>query len=555
MRLLNNALAPQRQLLHLNFLTTIIQPLAVVVIIALLIIPCIEGQAQDCLHDTIPPEIICKQDYIYRYGWCGNEEIYASDFVISATDNCSKVKITFDREGKNQWDDSFILWMDPSWPNGQIKIYARDTSGNISECIATYKAVPGYSIRKTISCKLITQFREENDKIELNIRTNDNAIHKATLINDSGNSLNFQVSINGDQTIKSLILEALDKPFNHYYISTADAIETIYEILDLGRYSSPVNLKSEDTDCNGELNFIDIYQIKNYLYGINLTDSCIGRPILYFIDSIGTILGKEIPFQENQNTVPIIAFNQIGDVNKYLPVSKTVLPNPITRFGGEPLIWQASDISCKQGNQYLVGFTLNDSISLFGFQYNFTFDDKLIRLDTFYSNYTSYPYKHIYQNDIKTAWMNISNPKFENDYPKITILFTAKSDFSLSDAFKPKIQSISNFAITSDGTIRPIVTEFSIVNATANEDKDRPWFKISNAFASQNIRIHGTLTPSRDAELVIYTIYGQPIYSQQVHAIDGIFNESFRCSNSGIYYAVLKLYGKKQLVQSFVVIK
>lgn len=554
MRILNNTFEAKHQLLqHFScYLTNNLQRIVITQIVLFSFF--ISGKSQDCLNDTIPPEIICKQNYIHRAGWCGNYEVYASEFVLSAVDNCSRVKITFDKEGKNEWADSFILGMDPNWPNGQITIYARDTSGNVSECIATYTIV--YSIMSTFNYKLISCVDDDldHDKIQLKLRTNDNKTHIANLVKNNSNSLEFQITLESNLSIQSIILEALDKPFIRDNISTFDQIETLRQIVGIGRYSSPVNFISADTDCNGEVNFLDVYTSRQYLLGNISVDSCLGKPILYFIDESGNMLGPEIPYQKNPIKSPTIAFNRIGDINRDLPNPGTPLINQVTKFGGEPLLWKALEINCVKGNRYAVDFTLNDSSSLFGMQCNFAFDPNLIELDTFYTNYTTnYPIQQIYSNDIQIAWMNTFNPKFENNYPKTTILFTATSDFTLSKAFKSAHQSISNFAIASNGAVKPIAIEFSIVSAADNASNDNPWIKISNDISGYISNIFGNIAPFQETEMSMYNIYGQSILNQKIITIDGNINQSVQLSSPGVYLVVLTLPNRKQLVQSFVV--
>lgn len=548
MRLLNNIyeLPPPFHYVFLGQLKKIISTLLLLFSYILLL------HSQDCLHDTIPPEIICKQDYVYRSGSCGNETVFADEFVVSAIDNCSPVTITFDREGKMRWME--LGWL-PYPLNGltaEISIFARDTSGNVSECIAKYKIVPRY-LYKHFTCELQTDLYEENDKIQVKVRTNDNAIYKAYLLKDRGYSIDVEVKMDGFQSIQSIIVEAVDKPFVHDYITTYDQIQTLYDIIGLGKYHSQLNFICEDVDCDEEINLLDVYKSRQYLYGIIATDSCFGKPIAYFIDDNGNILGSEIPFLTIQTKNPVIAFNQIGNVSRNLPVSNTNIPNPITTISGSTLIWKTSQISCVKGNQYSVDFSLSDSISLFGLQCNFAFDTNLIIVDNFHTNFSSF--QHIYPNDIQFDWMNASNPKFENDYPKATILFTAKSDFTLNEAFKPEQQSISNFAIQSDGIVRPLVTEFSIVNAADQEDKYEPWIKVSNTSSDHTVHILGNIALFNEAKLSIHNIYGQTIQNRKISTSDGQINESVQLSSSGIYFLVLNLPNKKQLIQSFVVVR
>lgn len=552
MRLLNNTFETQPQLLQFFSYSFINQVQRVICTLIFLFSFFISGESQDCLNDTVPPVIICKQDFIYRTGSCGNDLVFASEFVLTAFDNCTPVSITFDKEENYRWLELGTFWCYQTGPFCEITIYARDTFGNVSECISTYKMVPktNYDL---ISCELIYGFPREIDKINLKFRTNTNTVY-STVKDKYSNKLSFWATYDGLETINSLILDVFDTPFTEYRITDFDLIETLYLIIGQGRYLSPVNYKSADSDCNGEVNLIDVYRTKKYQVQIPYAEPCLGKPLLYFIDSNGNILGREIPYVEDPIELPIIAYNIIGEINRYLPDPGIAFNNPVTKYAGNPVIWNTKEINCQKGNQYAVDFTLNDSVSLFGLQCNFEFDSNLIRVDNFSTNFT-YLNKNIYPTDIRLNWVNGFGPKFENDYPKATILFTAKSDFKLSDAFKPSEQSISNFAITSDGTVRPIVTSFSFVNAADHEDKDSPWIKVSTTSADPTIHIWGSIAQFDEAELFIHNIYGQTIYKQKIRTSDGQINEFIQVSNPGVYILDLKLPNRQKLVQAFMVVK
>ena len=93
------------------------------------------SDAQDCFPDTEPPVLICKKIDTLMLGWCGNVQIYASEFVKSVVDNCSpRVKITFDREGRLEDADLILLLVGLDTSNNFITIYAHDNAGNVSSC-------------------------------------------------------------------------------------------------------------------------------------------------------------------------------------------------------------------------------------------------------------------------------------------------------------------------------------------------------------------------------------------------------------------------------------
>lgn len=498
-------------------------------------------QAQDCFPDTEPPVLICKKIDTLLLGWCGNEQVYASEFAAYAVDNCSRyVRLTFDKEGKMDYYESFWLLMALDASNNYITIYAHDEAGNVSEC-SSYCLPVSISNYKVL-CKLQGDYNyaEELDKLQLGIRTQDTVIHP-TFLNVNSNPLDFRASISNISSLKSIVLKALDLPFNRWFISTVDLIEASRIIINSSKYPSGMNYLSADTNCDGEINLLDVYKTFEYILGRIDKDDCVAKPLLKFINDSGLVLGNEISYELNQKSIPNIGFCQRGDINRETKYPYIQLINPISQIAGVPFYWKTKNQNLIKGQNYLVEFELSDSLNLFGLQSNFSFDPDLIQIDTFYSNLTSYFSSHKYSDDIQAIWLNFSNPKFEHQYPKISFQITAKADGMLRNAFISGDQSITNMAMDANGNSYPIAIEISAISGNQSTAKDDLDLKIYKDIPNKTVRLFGSIAPFENGLLSLYQIDGKTCYKKQIDSPGGVVNEFIEYPISGFYILQLRL--------------
>lgn len=492
--------------------------------------------AQDCFPDIEPPVLICKKIDTLMLGWCGNEQVYAWEFVNYTVDNCSKyVKITFDKEGKLEWIESFILSIGLDTSNNFITIYAHDDAGNVSEC-SSYCLPVSISNYKVL-CKLQGDYNyaEELDKLQLGIRTQDTIIHPTTLISNS-DPLDFRASISNINRLKSIVLNAVDLPFNYWFISTVDLIEASRIIINTSKYSSGMNYLSADTNCDGEINLLDLNKTYDYFLGKIDKDDCISKPLLKFINDSGLVLGNEISYELNQKSIPNIGFCQRGDINRETKYPYIQLINPISQIAGVPFYWKTKNQNLIKGQNYLVEFELSDSLNLFGLQGNFNFDPDLIQIDTFYSNLNSYFGSHRYSDDIQWIWLNLSNPKFEHQFPKISCQITAKADGMLRNAFITGNQSITNMVIDANGNSFPLEIEISAISSTNTSLKDALNFEVISKPGMDEVSIRVGSIPFEKVNLSMYHLDGSLFLQRVVHLQNGQLEELLHIPIPGFYF-------------------
>lgn len=512
-------------------------------------------QAQDCFPDTEAPVLVCKKIDTLLLGWCGNETVYAIEFAAYAVDNCSRyVKLTFDKEGKIEYYESYWLLRALDASNNYITIYAHDEAGNVSEC-SSYCLPVSISNYKVL-CKLRGDYYyiEELDKLKLGIRTQDTVIHPTALISNS-DPLDFRASISNINRLKSIVLNAVDLPFNYWFISTVDVIEASRIIINTSKYSSGMNYLSADTNCDGEINLLDLYKTYDYFLGKIDKDDCITKPLLKFINDSGLVLGNEISYELNQKSIPNIGFCQRGDINRETKYPYIQLINPISQIAGVPFYWKTKNQNLITGQNYLVEFELSDSLNLFGLQSNFSFDPDLIQIDTFYSNLTSYFSSHKYSDDIQWIWLNLSNPKFEHQFPKISCQITAKADTKLGEAFKPTVQTISNFLVDASGNARPIGIEFSKVAGNHTTLNDAEWLQVTPIPSQGIVKISAMVSKEQVGYLELIDVNGILIHKQLLKFQNAPLQVVIPDVKSGMYFAVIRFAESKPILKTFLMIR
>jgi len=481
-------------------------------------------QAQDCFPDVEPPVLICKKIDTLNLGWCGNEQVYAWEFVKYTVDNCSKnVKITFDREGKLEWIESFYLLIGLDTSNNFITIYAHDNAANVSEC-SSY-CLPVTTLDYKVPCKLLADgaYSDELNKLKMDVKTEDNNVHPTNLLTIYS-PLDFRTSISNISMVKSLVLSTLDIPFDLWFITTFDLVETERMIIGTNRYQSSMNFLSADTNCDGEINILDIYKSYQYITGQIDRDNCIAQPLLRFLNDSGEIVGSEINYKLNQNEIPNIGFCQRGDISREVTFPNSHFTNPVSRISGAPVYWKTKDLFLVKDQIYTVEFKLSDSMNLFGFQCNFKFDSNLIQLQNQFANFISSSY-HKYSDDLQWVWRNSSNPKLENDFPVISFQIQAKADGMLSDAFSLNKQSITNMLVDGTGNAYPIEIKFTNIKEYPYKESAKIDLSIFTGPSTQMVWLKGSMVPFENGILRILSMDGKEFSTKRIDSSTGLINE------------------------------
>lgn len=74
-------------------------------------------------------------------------------------------------------------------------------------------------------------------------------------------------------------------------------------IVHSSRYPSAMNYLSADTNCDGEINLLDLYKTLQFILGNIVKDDCIAKPLARFLNDSGVLLGTETDLNFNANTL------------------------------------------------------------------------------------------------------------------------------------------------------------------------------------------------------------------------------------------------------------
>lgn len=514
------------------------------------------SDAQDCFPDTEPPVLICKKIDTLMLGWCGNVQIYASEFVKSVVDNCSpRVKITFDREGRLEDADLILLLVGLDTSNNFITIYAHDNAGNVSSCSSF--CFPVSMLNLKVDCNILSDYRyfeDETNKIELSIRTEDNKLHPTTITN-KWYPMRFEGTISSISNPKSIVINSLDFAFDHWNISPADIIEASRMIVHSSRYPSAMNYLSADTNCDGEINLLDLYKTLQFILGNIVKDDCIAKPLARFLNDSGVLLGTETDFNFNANTLQKMGFCQRGDIDRENLFPNVSFFNPVSQIQGDPVNWKVKNQLLERNLNYVLDFEFSDSMKLFGLQFNVNFDTSLVHIDTVYSNFIGTQFNRIYPNDIQWVCWNTLDPQIDHVLPRITFHLTAKEDAKVGEVFKPTVQTISNFLVEASGNARPIGIEFSKVVGNHNTLNDAEWLQVTPIPSQGVVKISAMVSKEQVGYLELIDVNGILIHKQLLKFQNAPLQVVIPDVKSGMYFAVIRFAESKPILKTFLMIR
>ena len=415
--------------------------------------------AQDCANDTIPPKIECIADYKICPGLCGNEEVYASEFVKSATDNCSKVILSFDTAAKIYTKPLYEFYL-----SNEIQIFARDSAGNVSQCLTNFEILDSHN--PTVECNVIshTDYRVDGS-FEL-IGMIDGGIeypfYKRSYVQNG-------YTINKENCVPLTTLKVLPKNVDQFQIGLTayDKFTLIKYILGKLTTISPFNFYSLDADCNKELNVVDFLHINHYQYGDSskIVGSCVGKDFALFLDENYEILGDEKAAQSKSSYSENIALGIHGDFNRNMESHNSrPINNPISIPQKTAIEISLNDFNCESGKSYEMEIDMSKIPDLEGMQFNLKYSPDKISLDT--NHIVGYRAAYDYKNDLRMVFNQDRNGANEISEPT-SIKITALDNFKLSEAFDLSVKTISNIAVLNDGTQHPVHVVFQTSTSTS----------------------------------------------------------------------------------------
>jgi hypothetical protein len=488
-----------------------------------------------CLGDSISPTLKCGPNPIVYFSDY-DEKVFMSNFLDVAYDHCSAVNLSFDLEGKVKFLSNYSDLYGVHSSFGEISIYGKDDAGNLTVANCKYQRIQmPFTINLIIPVKLFSTLNDEDFERVKIIMTTEAGNQTITKIKKYPNPyIDFYIQSN--EKIKNLLIDYPKDSIGNIYTSGSDRIETQSIILGTSSFNQPYNFAFADSDCNGEINIIDIVQQYEFARGNLLNDSCVGQFKGLFIDKFGNVFGNPIQFNHSQPDTLAMVLGTIGELYMEKVGHTAKKLNPIRVFDGDKLFLSTKNINCQSGQHYNIEFVMSDSMLYSGLQLNIPYDSSLLILDTIYSNFNlrSRDY-HKSIGDTKIAWVNIYNPKIGNIAPSLSLGFTAKTDFKLSDAIRDDYQSISNFAMDNNFKVRPIKIDFSDINQNHEHASNANYILCFPNPTTENVSLVGKLDGTLNCTLDIYDAGGLLTNRQLINLSDGRIQHEIRFEHNGLY--------------------
>lgn len=500
-------------------------------------------QSQDCQNDTLPPVIICKDSVTLRFGWCGNEMIYPSEFIQRVSDNCSLQSISFDKDGIIQ--DLEIMQFHLQYGNSNsIPIYATDTAGNVSHCLVYYKVSNEtfYSSLK-INVNVLSDFlNDEYDHFKIGVQGLDSKVFWNPFYPYNGVSISIPVY----DYLEPMYLRLApneSKIEKRSLITTYDMILVIKHITGIQSFENTINKLNADLNEDGTIDIRDVKAQYDHLIYWNLTDS-LYKPKYKasFIEPDGRPLTDSIAFSPNPSSQYLVSLDQLGNINRNIAFSHVTPLEPITQFTGPTSYWETKDILCKKGQSYLLRFRLTDSSYFFAIQSGLEYLPEFLKVDSVINPLQQNVgfYSKILPNAVRTIFFNRSNPIFRSVYPEFYLQITALKDFKLSEGFRIVNTDMSQFKIHYDGQIFPVTPRFTSLKTAFADEAEIKRTTLAPNPSTGLIELNAYFPEADQIELILMDAFGTPMVQRQIPLLSGHLNYTYQILQEGLYFIILK---------------
>lgn len=400
----------------------------------------------ECENDTTPPLLICPDSVITRFGWCGNEQVWPSEFVSFYADECSVPILSFDPEGQKTYVELIDF---PEYNGHLLSIYARDATGNRSEC-STRLVIREYisTVKTDVSVFTPLNF-EDLQWFKIGMNSTDEKKYYSHPLNQNLNK-SVEVMVYDNVELKSFFLQIDPKVNLDNYSSTSTAVELSKAIAGLqGRSVCRLNDVLQDADCNGVLNMLDVKAMRDYLV-YNKNNNCVAKPIAVFTDKLGRMMESNQPYNKNHISHFTLGISLIG--KKIIDIQDPSYISQLdhTQYNQIDHYWTTHSLNCKKGMEYEVEYNLKDLRQLFGAQGKFWYDSSKLIIQSVKLNSFGTFYHTLNKDNIQFSYFDFGNGVLQVIDLKMSIQFTAKSDFKLEEAILDSPSGISNFAVGAD---------------------------------------------------------------------------------------------------------
>ncbi len=467
-------------------------------------------------------------------------ELWASDFVLSQTDNCGNVhSVSF---SENTQTDNMVFTCDDLGMSS-ITIWFTDSAGNSDYCEVTVNIqannniCDGIGTGGMIAGYVETEWQEKVEGVEVALMRMADAEMKYNMTGIDGEFAfseniydnDYQISVNGE-----------DDYLNG--VSTLDLLIMQKHILGVERLDSPYKVIAADIDQSESITAIDLIELRKLILGIY--DELPNNDSWKFVNKDQQFANVHSPWPI-QEEVSLYGFDdssmendfvavKIGDVNNNVQLSLTD-KSVDTRTSER--VYLTTEFLEIGSNQYLVPFYFSDSKEINAFQFNLALEHSGMdilevesgRLDIVESNYNNGG------DAIKLLWHSNTPKKVKQN--EALFYLTIRSDKPITlDMLSLVNDGLDNEVIDTDWN--SVITAFEANRVNANV----LFQNTPNPFSNETT-ISFALEASMPYEVTIIDTKGQivdVIKGIGVLGINNLIVNQEKIGGAGIYYYQLK---------------
>lgn len=480
----------------------------------------------------------------------GMIEIWASDFNLGSTDNCTAqgdLTYTFPNGTGNMTFDCDDVGMNT------VQIIVTDEAGNSDFCETTIniqanEGCEGSRIAGTVA----TELSGDVEQVEVMLEDMNSHEERYFMTDETGYYQFFNVEENVDYQVSAT---RNDNPLNG--VSTLDLVLIQRHILGFSDLGSPYKIIAADINQSEGVSAADITELRKVILGIqpafNNSNSWrfVNGAQEFFDVSEPWPIQEKIDVEDftssamNNNFVAI----KIGDVNG--TVTSNATGSDVTEVRSSNTILNVSNKNFNAGEEVRMEVKSDDFKAIAGLQFTLAFDETVLeyvavegaKLDINANNIGA---QLADRGEITASWNTATDVTASTNDVLMTLIFRAKTNGDLS-SMTMSADQLTSEAYTTDLNITGLEIEVRNENsfATSTElvlEQNRP-----NPF-SNTTNVSFTLVESGTATLSIYDINGRLVnrvsgaYSKGANSIT--VNATDLGVSGGIFYYTLEANGQ-----------
>lgn len=491
------------------------------------------------LQDTKKPTPYCISDLVtVIMPTSGDVAIWASDFDLGATDNCSKgTEITASFSETNRMDISrtFTCAMLDGQPfkDFTLDVYAIDAAGNSDFCTVNLRVQDNNN-----SCGNDVDDEEDNGPQSITLR---GSVYSEQ--DDMVEGVDVQIMTDKPEFPKSLtthsdgafmfdaLVKEVDYTLSPYKnddilngITTLDLVLIQRHILGVQELDSPYKIIAADINNSQRVTAADLVDLRKVILGISneFSENTSWR----FVDASHKFINNVNPFPYNENIfmdnvktdysgLDFIAV-KIGDVNGTAKVNKASHLNTDSR---STHTWYTSQVSAAKGDLVDVKIKADHFDNLVGMQMTLEFDASKVVLEDIQSsvltiNDNNFGFTQLSEGKIQVSWNSLTPINIHDDVLSLTFrILENMRDYQVIDIAKKGLMP-EIYLLDNEGVKAQKLSLQSSSRSTTQNDKFEVYQNVPNPFHTTTV-IGFNLPESSNVSLKIIDATGKMVYQTQ----------------------------------------